>query len=298
MGRYDGQDRREHQAIRLAGGRLLGLAEYGDPGGPAVFVFHREVGSRLLARAFDAPARELGVRVVSPDRPGMGFSDVQPGRSIAAWPADVAELAERLAVDRFAVLGVGAGAAYALACACPASGLAERLSRVVLVGPTLPAWMRELPPGTPPIRRLLRRSAMAPATIRAAMTLLGQASRRRPGQAVGRMAASAGEADRAALERPEIRALLGQSLAETFRSGARGPALDLRLATADWGLALGEIRLEAHLWRGAADAELPAAEARRLAGTVPRCTVLEVPGAGHHLDLSHPELPLAGAARG
>jgi len=238
------------------------------------------------------------VRVVSPDRPGMGFSDFQPGRSIAAWPADVAELAERLAVDRFAVLGVGAGAAYALACAGPASGLAGRLSRVVLVGPTLPVGLRELPPGTPPIRRPLRRSAVAPATIRAAMTLLGQVSLRRPEQAIGRMAASAGEADRAALERPEIRALLGQSLAETFRSGARGPALDLRLATADWGLAVREIRPEVHLWRGGADAELPAADARRLAGTLARCAILEVPGAGHHLDLSHPELPLAGAAGG
>ena len=283
------QERREHQAVRLAGGRLLGFAEYGDPGGAGVFVCHREVGSRLLGRAFDGPARELGVRVVSPDRPGMGFSDFQAERSIADWPGDVADLAGQLGIDRFAVLGVAGGAAYALACAWR---LAERLTRVVLVSPALPRSVAEP-------RSVLARSAVrAPWTIRPVMTLLGQAARRAPEQAVGRMAESAGEADRAALERPEIRVLLRQSMAETFRSGARGVAYDLRLVTADWGLPLGEIGMEVHLWHGEADGELPSAGARRLAGMLPRCPVLEVPGGGHHLDLARPELPLAGAVGG
>lgn len=281
------QERREHQAIRLAGGRLLGFAEYGDPQGQVVVVCHREVGSRLLGRAFDAAGRELAVRIVSPDRPGMGFSDFQPGRVIGDWPADVGQLTERLGVDRFAVLGVSAGAAYALACASGALG--ERLTGVALVGPSLPA----------PAPGLLSRSAVrAPWTIRPVMTLLGQASRRAPEQAVGRMAASAGEADRAALARPEIRALLGQSLVETFRSGARGVAHDVRLVTADWRLPLDRIAAAVHLWHGDADPEVSPADARRLAGALPRCQVLAVPGAGHHLDLVRPELPLAGVLAG
>lgn len=284
---------RENQAVRLAGGRLLGFAEYGDPDGQAVLVFHREVGSRLLARAFDAPARELGVRVVSPDRPGMGFSDFQAGRTVAGWPADVTELADLLALDRFAVLGVAGGAAYALACA--SAGPVERLTRVVLVSPAPPRSMTEVP-GTPRLERLLSQSAVrAPWTIRPVMSLLGQATRRAPEQALGRMAASAGEADSAVLDRPEIRVLLGQSMAESFRSGARGPAHDLRLVTADWDLPLAAVDAEVHLWHGDADGEVPLPGARRLAGALPRCAVLEVPGAGHHLDLSHPELPLAGA---
>ena len=290
-------ERREHQAIRLAGGRLLGFAEYGDPQGEAVVVCHREVGSRLLGRAFDAPGRELGVRVVSPDRPGIGFSDFQAGRVIGDWPADVDELTEQLGIDRFAVLGISAGAAYALACAL--GPLAERLIGVALVGPSLPASLTDSAPDTPPLQRLLSQSAVrAPWTIRPVMTALGQASRRAPEQVVDRMEGSAGEADRAALARPEIRALLGQSVVETFRSGARGVAHDVRLLTADWRLPLDRIAVAVHLWHGDADTDVSPAGARRLAGALPRCQVLEVPGAGHHLDLVRPELPLAGVLAG
>jgi len=85
-------ERNEHQAVRLDDGRLLGFADYGDPDGAAVLFFHGEVGSRLLGRALDAGARDRGLRVVSPDHPGLGFSDFLPGRAIADWPADVVEL--------------------------------------------------------------------------------------------------------------------------------------------------------------------------------------------------------------
>lgn len=282
-------ERRAHQAVRLAGGRLMGFAEYGDPGGSAVLVFHREVGSRLLGRAFDEAARALGVRVVAPDRPGMGFSDFQPGRVIADWPADVVELTGQLGIDRFAAVGVSAGAAYVLACAWR---VPERLTAAVLVGPGVPVSMTEHPPV------LSRSAARAPWTIRPVMSLLGQLSRRSPQQAVERMAASAGEVDRPVLAGPEVRTMLAQSMAETFRSGSRGAAHDVRLATADWGLPLDRITAEVDLWHGAADTEVPPATARRLAEALPRCPVRLVPGGGHHLDLASAEVILGPLGEG
>lgn len=47
----------------------------------------------------------LNVRVIAPERPGMGLSDVKAGRTIGDWPADAAALADALELECFAVLG-------------------------------------------------------------------------------------------------------------------------------------------------------------------------------------------------
>ncbi|HUR23087.1 MAG TPA: alpha/beta hydrolase [Acidimicrobiales bacterium] len=279
-------ERDEHQAVRLTDGRLLGFAEYGDATGTPVLCFHREVGSRLLARTLDHDARNRSLRLIAPDRPGFGFSDFQPDRAIADWPADVAELAGQLGLDRFAVLGVSAGTPYALACAWK---LGNRVTSTVIAGTALPVSMMEDEPDTPPIQRLLTRSTVrAPWTIRPVMTLLAQVSRRAPEQAVSRMEASAGEADRSVFARPEVREMLVHSMAESFRSGPRGAAHDIRLVTADWGIPLGEVGGQVDVVHGGADNEVRPENARRLTDALPRARFHLVPGAGHHLTLTSP----------
>src|SRR6185312_3853086 len=106
----------EHR-VRLADGRTLACLELGDPSGPPVLYFHGYPGSRLEARVAAAAARRLGLRLLAVDRPGFGQSTFQTGRSIGAWAADVAALADRLALGRFSIVGVSGGGPYALACA-------------------------------------------------------------------------------------------------------------------------------------------------------------------------------------
>ena len=286
-------ERHEHQAVRLTDGRLLGFAEYGDPAGAAVVFFHGEVGSRLLGRSLEAEANRLGLRIVSPDRPGLGFSDLRPGRAIADWPADVMELAAQLGIVRFAVVGASAGAPYALACAWR---VPEQLTATVLAGSALPVPMREAP-DTPALQRVLSRSAVwAPWTIRPVMTVLGEVSRRSPEQALVRMQQSASEADRPAFDRPEIQAMLTHSMAETFRSGPRGAAHDLRLVTNDWGLSFGEVSVPVDVWHGDSDLEVTPGNVRRLVDALPTGRLKLVPGGGHHLLLTHPGEVLAALA--
>jgi pimeloyl-ACP methyl ester carboxylesterase len=287
-------ERNEHQAVRLSDGRLLGFAEYGDPEGAPVLFFHGEVGSRLLGRALDGAARDRGVRIVSPDRPGLGFSDFATGRAIADWPADVVELTAQLGIGQFATVGTSAGAPYALACAWRAP---DRLTATVLVSPALPPALIELRPETPPLERILRRSAtQAPWTIRPVMTLMAQASKRSPEQAVERMAGSAAEVDREVFTHPDIRSTLVRSIAETFRSGPRGVAHDLRLLAADWGIPLNRIDSEVTVLRGGADSELTSDSAQRLVDALPHAVLRTVPGAGHHLALARPAVVLDAVA--
>lgn len=287
-------ERHEHQAVRLTDGRLLGFADYGDPAGADVVFFHGQVGSRLMGRSLESDARRLGLRIVAPDRPGLGFSDFRPARAIADWPADVLELAAQLGIDRFAVMAAAAGAPYALACAWK---VPERIRATVLAGPALSVPMTHPSPDTPALQRVLSRSAVwAPWTTRPAMTLLGELSRRSPEQMLVRMQESAGEADRPAFDRPEIRAMLTHSMAETFRSGPRGAAHDLRLVTNDWGLPFGEVSLPVDVFQGDADMEVTPSDVRRLVDGLPAGRLHIVPSGGHHLLLTCPGEVLAALA--
>ncbi len=116
--------------LRLADGRQLGYAEYGRPDGIPVFYFHGFPGSRLEARLLHASAARAGVRIIAPDRPGCGLSTYQPRRSLLDWPADVAALADALALSSFGVVGISGGGPYALACAWQ---LPDRLTSVTLI---------------------------------------------------------------------------------------------------------------------------------------------------------------------
>jgi pimeloyl-ACP methyl ester carboxylesterase len=56
------------------------------------------------------------VRVLCPDRPGIGRSDPHPERTIPGYANDVNTLVDAMGFERFAVLGYSGGGPYALAC--------------------------------------------------------------------------------------------------------------------------------------------------------------------------------------
>jgi pimeloyl-ACP methyl ester carboxylesterase len=118
--------------IQLPDGRLLGYAESGAPAGRAVLYFHGHPGARLEAGFLADPATRANVRLIGVDRPGMGLSTYQPGRRLLDWPADIAALADALAIERFAVVGLSGGGPYALACATRSGTASSRA-----------AWCRE-----------------------------------------------------------------------------------------------------------------------------------------------------------
>jgi pimeloyl-ACP methyl ester carboxylesterase len=102
--------------VRLPDGRRVSIASHGDPKGIPLFLFHDTPGSRLELHYVGGPAKQRGVRVVCPDRPGVRRSDPHPERTIRGYADDVSALADALGFERFAVLGYSGGAPYALAC--------------------------------------------------------------------------------------------------------------------------------------------------------------------------------------
>jgi pimeloyl-ACP methyl ester carboxylesterase len=265
------------RTIELRDGRSLGYSEWGDPAGAPVFYFHGWPGSRVEGRLGDEAARETGVRLIAVDRPGMGLSDFQPRRTLVDWPDDVVELAEARGLDRFAVLGISGGGPYAAVCAWK---LSDRLSAAGLVSSLAPLAV----PGV--VSGMGRRNQLSFQLVgqvgvlrRALFTVIGISVRRRPDRVLERGLGTA--VDKPYLERPGVRKILAESLAEAFRGGSRGPAWEMGLYVRPWGFRVEEIRTPVYLSHGEQDANAPITMGRYLAATIPECRASFHPGEGH-----------------
>jgi pimeloyl-ACP methyl ester carboxylesterase len=254
--------------VELADGRPLGYAEYGDPAGPALFYFHGHPGSRLEAQLLAEPATEHGLRLIGIDRPGMGLSRYQSRRRVRGWPHDVAELADRLGIESFAVAGFSGGGPYALACAHAIPHRLTACGMIAGVGATtglvsfLGLWLPWLL--TPMARKRFR-------------------DREHASRSLARFAERWVQRDRESLRRPGVRETMIASLTEAFRQGSRGAARDgTLLAGAPWGISLHEITFApVLLWHGDLDAQVPVATTRIVADALPHCDPTYYPDEGH-----------------
>lgn len=96
---------RTHQTITLKDNRTLAYADYGYPAGKPVFHFHGSSSSRLEHPQNVSILLDLGIRLITIDRPGHGLSDFKPNRQLLDWPDDVAALADHLGIEKFAISG-------------------------------------------------------------------------------------------------------------------------------------------------------------------------------------------------
>ena len=102
----------ENEVYTLADGQNIGYSIYGPPNAPALFFFHGQGSSRLQNLA--EPANAIGLRIICPDRPGIGLSTFVPGRKLLDYPTQIAQLATHLGLESYRVAGGSGGGPYAL----------------------------------------------------------------------------------------------------------------------------------------------------------------------------------------
>src|SRR6266571_3546238 len=103
-------DMHRENLIELENNAVIALDEYGDANGVPVIFCHGWPSSRTMARLADEPARDLGIRIISPDRPGISGSSLQPDRKLTDWPRLVERIADHLAIYDFRMLAISGGA--------------------------------------------------------------------------------------------------------------------------------------------------------------------------------------------
>jgi pimeloyl-ACP methyl ester carboxylesterase len=269
--------------VQLPGGGVIAFEEYGDPNGVPVIFCHGWPSSRTMARLTDEPARELAIRIVSLDRPGIRDSSFQPNRKLGDWPRLLEQVVERLGLREFRVLAISGGAPYAYATAV---AMPERVRAIAIVGGAPPIaeitdgegllplyrWMLALYRTRP---ALLRRcfyvvrpflSVRSPVRFRPFVLKM---LRLRPCDAESLRNAAAFDA-------------VFESQRLAWRASAEGVMADAEIYAQPWGFAIEDVRVPVRLWHGKEDRAFSVQLAEQMVRRLPNCKSRFVNDAGHY----------------
>lgn len=253
----------------LPDGRTLHLYDRGARGaGELAVVWHHgtpNVGAppRPLFAAADA----LGIRWVSYDRPGYGGSTSLPGRTIADGARCTAAVADRLGLERFAVMGHSGGGPHALACGAL---LPERVVAVVSGAGLAPF-------GAEGLDWFAGMAAAGVASLRAAAA--GRAEKERHEASGGVRDPEFTPADDEALAGEW--SWFGEVVGPAVEAGPGGLIDDDLAYVAPWGFDPAKLGVPVLLLHGGRDRVVPSAHSEWLARRCPAATLQLFPEDGH-----------------
>jgi pimeloyl-ACP methyl ester carboxylesterase len=283
--------------IQVSDGRIVGAASAGKIDGPPVFHFHGNGSSRIEVRLIAETAARVGVRLIGLDRPGIGRSDAKPGFQILDWPDIVADVADQLGIESFAVEGISGGGAYAMACAYK---IPYRLSACGIISTVPPsALMSQAGPGY--LRVMWWMGIHVPWLFRACACLLSRAMGSDEvsiEKYIVRVRALLGPADQKLVDKPEIRRALVKALAESRRQGREANLHEKMTLVRPWGFEIEKIKFHRiFLWHGEEDRIMPAAPVHQLAQALPHCTATFYPEEGHFSTMANHSDEILGALK-
>ncbi|HYY36090.1 MAG TPA: alpha/beta hydrolase [Candidatus Binatia bacterium] len=269
--------------VQLQGGAVVAFQEYGDANGIPVMFCHGWPSSCTMARLTDEPARELGVRIISPDRPGISGSSLQRNRKLSDWPRVMERVLDHLGIGELRALGISGGAPYAYAMAATMPG---RVRAIAIVCGAIPMaeledatgllplyrWMLALYRSRPKLLRRLFRMAQPILSLRPPVRLrplLLKMLMLRPCDAESLRDAAAFEA-------------IFESQRRAWRGSAEGVMADAQIYAQPWEFSLEDIHVPVRLWHGTQDRAFSVHLAEEVAKRLPECKARFIDDAGHY----------------
>lgn len=259
----------------------MGFADYGPADGFVVINAHRGLSCRLELRAAAPVAAAAGIRLISPDRPGIGLSDPSPGRTVLDWAADVEELVDRLEIDRMSVIGWSMGGQYAAALGY---ALASRIRRVAIVAGALPLTEEGVISRLAGVDRWnTYMSQRCPALAAGWFRAMSLVARSMPRQFARLSARSLAPLDAEVVHNDllDFAAMTGEGL----RIPA-GVVEDYRAWVRPWGFEPEDLKVPVDVWWGDADRLVPKEWPSQLAHRIPKST-LNIGTGGHFMAHLH-----------
>jgi len=256
-----------YRSIRLNDGRKMSYAEYGDPDGSPVIFCHAIAGSRLQYPKGDEIAAKLGLRIIVPDRPGMGYSDVKEDYALLDWPQDLVQLVNSLGIKKFSIIGYSGGSPTAMACAY---SFPERINQISLVTARGPLdHFRDILSIDAVVLQL---SKYTPSLLHRYIQIMITDIKQDPIQRLHKRFKYYHQTDKDCIDQhPEQQIMYAEAFLESVRQGASGISLDIIANTQHWGFKPSDIQAKIHLWHGKEDLAFPFRTARKLAENLPNC---------------------------
>lgn len=272
--------------IQLKDERKLGYIEYGDPNGKPLFFFHGWPTSRLHGKVTDEAARKLKIRVISVDRPGIGLSDDKPNRTLLDFPDDVIELADKLRIKKFAVMGVSGGGPYAAVCAYK---IPQRITKAGIVVGLAPTYITGILDGTSTLAKL-GWSNYGKYPLARTLGALLQYLNTKYGPSLGFHRFMFGsKADRKLYANSKLRKEARAGTKEAFRQGYKGAEQDLKIYTTNWGFKLKDIKAKVYLFYGEDDKNVSLNMGKYYDQQIPNSKLTIYPNEGHLATRTHME---------
>jgi pimeloyl-ACP methyl ester carboxylesterase len=269
--------------VQLQDGAVIAFEEYGDANGQPVVFCHGWPSSRTMARLTDEPARELGIRIISPDRPGISGSSLQLNRKLGDWPHIAERFVDQLGLGKFRMLAISGGAPYAYA---TAATMPDRVRAIAIVCGAIPMaeledatgllplyrWMLALYRSRPQLLRRLFCMARPILALRPPVRLrplLLKMLMLRPCDAESLRDAAAFEA-------------IFESQRRAWRGSAEGVIADAQIYAQPWGFSLEDVQVPVRLWHGTQDRAFSVHLAEEVSKRLPNCKARFIDNAGHY----------------
>jgi pimeloyl-ACP methyl ester carboxylesterase len=274
--------------ITLSNGLRLGYAEYGDPRGEVAFYFHGWPSSRLQGCLFDDLAKKHGMRLICPDRPGIGLSDPQPGRTLEDWQQTLTELAAHVGADNWHVIAWSGGGPYVLATALlmPKRILSASIicgaPPLIFLGDREMFWIYRL---------LIQLRKLLPTVLGGILKLGAVIARMKPGCLVHRLLLNMlGAEDRRILNDPKVFKVVCEATLGALKRPAADVIADADIYLSEWGFEVSRISIPIHFWHGKQDRNIDWTYTQRLASLIPHAVTHFSEHDGHYsMPVTHAE---------
>ena len=271
---------------QLKDGRRLGFAEFGDPAGKPVLIFHDLWGNRNLRHPDDAILTRLGIRLIGVDRPGYGMSTRHPERGMMDVVDDVMLLSKALQFEHFSVLGYSAGGPYALACAYRFPGIVRRCAVVSSLPPLdNPMGFRALHPYYAKLLQLA--SGLEPFFRWLMRGFFMIDAQRDSAQYMRELAASLPRVDQEVFGNLDFFAMRRSMWEEIRSNGSEGLADEMISLVQAWHFHLQAIRVPVDIWWGESDRFCSPIVGQRMADMIPESRLHLEAAAGHLILFTH-----------
>ena len=238
--------------IKLRRGNNIGYAIYGNKKNFPIFYFHGWPGSRFELK--NIPLKEKKCFVIALERPGYGISDPISNFKIIDWPKIVLEVANKLKIKKFSIIGVSGGGPFALACANTIKN--KRLKSVAIVCALAPSIAEGMNKGK--IGMLLnygKKPFISWLLINfSRMSLLNRNLEKNFNRWKRKIPLSKADSKLFTINRG-IR--LMENFKEAMKNGTTGVHRDANLYSKDWGFKLKNIKRKIFVWHGDKDLTVP-----------------------------------------
>ena len=254
-------------------GRRLAVDVTGAPDGYPVFLLHGTPGSRNGPKPRGIVLYRLGLQLICYDRPGYGGSDRNEGRTVRDAAGDVATIADKMGINRFAVVGRSGGGPHALACAAV---MPERVSSTAVLVSLAPSdavgldWYHGMN------RHNVHEYGAADVDAQALLSDLtswAEQAQRDPRRFIDLVESELSEPDERVVGDVVLRRLLLDTYTEALRQGAAGWIDDVLAFRKPWEIELSNITSRVRLWHGEDDQFSPVNHTRWLSHHLPRAQV-------------------------